>query len=220
MTGGGNSVIFGRPSRGENRLAQASQTYSSPGFRSKDQCGDSRMRSLSACDQTTFLKFGPTQRDFDAGRVPTKEAHMSLLLKSRPSWAVHPVRLDSFMPQRNWTLDTYKLHGRQTLGTTDSSRRAEFGLSSASRWHYPKLFGMDYSRTGSGLNNYDRTFAARNEHRKREKRQKGAGIPDSALTSAAAMAAACRAASRSGSVAASGAGSEDGDRQQCSSGGA
>jgi hypothetical protein len=159
----------------------------------------------------TFQKFGPNAHDFEVGRVPQKQVPTATCYsgnaqKSRPSWADHPPRgeIGRFLeekPWRNWQLDKYKLHGKNSFTTNDKSKKSSFTLYNEPRWYYPKQFGRDYSRTGAGLNDYDTTFGAREREAAREGRQRRAfDVKNSELTSAAAAGAACRAASKAESL--------------------
>jgi hypothetical protein len=91
-------------------------------------------------------------------------------------------------------LDKYKLHGKRSFTHSDKSRKASFELLKEPRWHYPKIFDRDFSRNGSGLNDYDKTFGARVQKPWAERRKRKVDVPTSALTSAAAAGAASRAA--------------------------
>mmetsp|Transcript_75590 Transcript_75590/g.130860 ORF Transcript_75590/g.130860 Transcript_75590/m.130860 type:complete len:198 (-) Transcript_75590:109-702(-) len=133
-------------------------------------CSDSRFRSLAARDLSSVQKFGANARDIEEGRGTEYSAWHSQVQKSYPSWAAMPSRVDGANPERNWKLDAYGAWGRRSDLVKDRSRAQSFNLlkDTSRRFNYPKQFGKDYSRVGSGLNTFDLCFSHR--EREREKR--------------------------------------------------
>lgn len=117
------------------------------------RCADSRRRSLATADRTGKQKFGPNAHDI-AKRRDYDEGWSGQVQKSLPSWASRTARPESYYDHMNWKLDRYDLAKRPdfSLTTRDQSRQMDFNLSKAERFTGQKLFGKDYTRTGSGLN--------------------------------------------------------------------
>lgn len=119
---------------------------------------DSRFRSLAGRDLSSMQKFGANARDREEGRGVEYQSWHNQVLKSYPSWAALPARVDGENPDRNWKLDAYGAWSRRSDLVKDKSRMQSFDMQPLERFKYPKQFGKDYSRVGCGLNSYDRVF--------------------------------------------------------------
>mmetsp|Transcript_55110 Transcript_55110/g.98350 ORF Transcript_55110/g.98350 Transcript_55110/m.98350 type:complete len:213 (-) Transcript_55110:53-691(-) len=121
----------------------------------RDKIMDHRWRSNVTKDRSSSQKFGPLtsppgKAELD-DRKCFQEAWVGQVTKSVPSWASKQVRPTHYYDSMNWKLDKYGLTKRAdySLATKDRTRAMSFNLSKADRFDAPKLFGRDYTRSGS-----------------------------------------------------------------------